>query len=243
VIVNQTLAHRYWPGRDPLGRRFLLDQETAPVEVVGVAANSAYMALGEKPAPFLYLPMGQRFTRTATLHVRTAGSPRRLTEAVRREFHVLDPDLPVLVRPLDDALAEALWLPRTAAELLSLSALVGLSLATVGIYGLAAHGARRRSREIGLCIALGAPKLAIARLVTLRTLGAVGVGLGLGLALVAPLGRWLSRFLYGSVPAGIPMLATALLLVAAAAIASLVPALRALRASATGGLRSLRSRT
>jgi predicted lysophospholipase L1 biosynthesis ABC-type transport system permease subunit len=240
VIVNQTLARRYWPGRDPLGRRFRLDEESAPVEVVGVAANSAYMALGEKPAPFLYLPMSQRFTRTATLHVRTASPPRRLAEAVQRDLHALDPDLPALVRPLDDALAEALWLPRTAAELLSFSALIGLALATVGIYGLAAHGAQRRSREIALRIALGAPKLAIARLVTLRILSAVGVGLGLGLALVAPLGRWLSRFLYGSAPTGIPMLATASLLVAAAAIASLVPALRA---STNGGLRSLRSRT
>lgn len=240
VIVNQTLARRYWPGRNPLGQRFRLDDEAVPVEVVGVAANSAYMALGEQPAPFLYLPMSQRFTPTATLHVRTTNHPRRLVEAVRRNLHVLDPDLPVLVQPLDEALAEALWLPRTAAQLLSLAALVGLALATVGTYGLAAHGARRRSREIVIRVALGAPKLAITRIVALRTLGAVGVGLGLGLALVKPLGRWLSRFLFGPVPVGIPMLAAAALLVAAAGIASLVPALRA---TATGELRSLGTRT
>jgi predicted permease len=227
VIVNQSLAARYWPGQNALGKRFRLDDEAAPVEIVGVAADSVYLTLGEGPTPFLYLPLGQRYVGTATLHVRAAGSPAGLVAQVRRELHAMNPDLPVTVRTLEEALGSALWLPRTAAELISLFALAGFGLAAVGIYGLAAHGAQRRSREIGIRIALGARRAVIARLLTSSTLGAVGGGLALGLALVFPLGRWLSRFLYDAAPKGAAMLAAAAVLAVAATVASLIPALRA----------------
>jgi predicted permease len=221
VIVNETLARRFWPGSGALGQR-LSDGS----EVIGVVRDGKYRTLAEAPRPFLYRSLRQDRRGTQTLVVRTEGDPRPLLSAIRHAVGDLDPRVPVgNPRTLDGSLADALFLPRAAAALLGFFGALGLLLAAVGILGVIAYLASARTREIGLRLALGATRRAVLHWILRRGLAPVAAGLVVGIAMSVSAARGLSGFFTGIWPMDLPALLVAVSLLAVAAVAAgLVPA-------------------
>jgi putative ABC transport system permease protein len=249
VVVNEAMARRLWPGESPLGRRirFLNDPVVAGVtrwhEVVGVVGDVKSRSLDAGEEAVAYVPYAQRvvpFVRGVSLVVRTAADPAALLPAVRRAVLGLDPELPVFdARPLDDVVAESVAGRRFQAVLLQAFAGLALLLAAVGVYGVLSDAVGRRTREIGIRMALGAQPRQVLRLVLGEgmTLALGGLALGVPAALV--LARTLKSFLFGVAP-GDPrtLAAVSLLLAAAALVASYLPARRATRVDPMVALRA-----
>lgn len=198
AIVNESMAARYWPGQDPIGRRFRAYNPTDPLlEVVGVARDSKYVLVFEAPRPYIYLPL-VRDLSLRTLHVRAIGDPAALAPRLEREIKDLAPDLPIAdLRTMDQSLAGIFGylIFRVGALQATAMGLLGLTLALVGVYGVVSFGASLRTREIGIRVALGAQPRDVLRLILGQGLQLVLIGLAIGLAAALAMGRVLSRFL------------------------------------------------
>jgi len=205
VIVNETMARRFWPGESPLGRRlwFPEGRNTAnPLfEIVGVVKDSKYNTLGEPPQSFFYLSALQNYRRQAVLHVRTASAPDLLRSALRDRVLSLNPALLVEVTSMRESLALAFLPARVAASLLGLFGVLGLGLALVGLYGVVSYAVSQRTGEIGLRMALGAQRGDIFRLVIGQGMKLTLLGIALGAAASLALTRLLSSLLVGINPA------------------------------------------
>lgn len=238
-VVNESLAKRFWPGADPLGKRLRVDEESELVVVVGVAEDSKYITLDEDPTPFLYLATTQRYAPRATLTVRATGDPGEILSAVKREARALEGTLPLVdVLTMEGAVRQALWAPRAGAALLSILGLLALTLSSFGVYAITACSAVRRRPEIGIRMALGAHRLMVVKTLVTGGMAAVGVGLCLGLGSAYLVSQAVSRFLYGVGGQNLATFAgTALLLVAVGALANLMPAVRAARMNPSATLR------
>jgi predicted permease len=220
AIINESMAARYWPGQDPIGRRFRAYNLADPLlEIVGVARDSKYVLVFEAPRPYIYLPL-VRDMSLRTLHVRAAGDPAALAPRLEREIKDLAPDLPLAdLQPMNRSLAGIFGylIFRVGALQATGMGLLGLTLALVGVYGVVSFGASLRTREIGIRVALGAQPRDVLRLILGQGLQLVAVGLAVGLAASLAMGRVLSRFLplvdatdwltFGSVSAGLAALA------------------------------------
>jgi ABC-type antimicrobial peptide transport system permease subunit len=191
--------------------------------------DSKYVTVGEAPAPFVYQPLLQRHESGMSLLVRTQGDAAAAIPVVRGEVQKLERNLPLTqARPMTELLAMSLFGARAGALLLGCFGLLALLLATVGLYGVMSYSVSRRTREIGIRMALGAQGGTVLRLVLREgmTLVALGVALGLAVALAAT--RLLTGFLYGVSPTDPAAFAfVALLLSGVALVASLLPARRA----------------
>lgn len=234
AVINQTMADLAWPGEDPIGKRFHFGYPTEPaVEVIGVAEDAKYRYVHEDPQFFIYLPFSQEMPSSATLHVRTAGDPRAILPALRSTIHDLDPALPLAdVDTMEHFVSEALWLERASTGFLGVLGLLALVLAVVGIHGVMAYSVRRRMREFGVRIALGAERGRIVRLILSETGRWLVAGALVGVAAVVFVLRpAVAGFLRGVDPLAtvvLVLLAGAVIAVAALA-GSLRPALRAAR--------------
>ena len=229
VVVNQTLAERFWPKEDPLGKRFTILPSKEVLEIVGVAKDVKYNTLGEEPQLYLYRPLAQEYTSAVTLHVRTAGDPESVLGALRRQVQSLAPAMPLTrVKTMTDVIGELLWAPRVCAMLLGLFGAVALLLVVIGIYGVIAHSIQQRRREIGIRMALGAERAAVVGLFLRQGLLAVAVGLACGLVGAVFAMRKIADLLFGIDPLNpVVFLVTLLLLAAVAAIANYIPTRRA----------------
>ncbi|MEQ9398447.1 MAG: ADOP family duplicated permease [Longimicrobiales bacterium] len=238
AVPNRRLADMMWPGDPALGQRLEISLVDEPLEVVGVAADAKAVSLTEDPQPILYVPMDQHGAPAATLFVRMR-TPAAL-EAARRAVEALDPTLPVFdVTTAQGLVAEDLWTARATATVLGLFGVLGLLLAGVGIYGVVAHSVRERTREMGLRMALGAPRRRVLREVLVRILLVAGAGAAAGTVAAVFTVRAFAGLLQGVTP-GDPVtlgsVVAGLLLVAVAAAA--VPAHRATRVDPMVVLRS-----
>ncbi|HEX8293920.1 MAG TPA: ABC transporter permease [Pyrinomonadaceae bacterium] len=230
VLVNEAFAARHFAGQDPLGRRLSFNGARGPWrEIVGVARDSKYYTLGEARTPFVYLPLAQNHETGMALVVRAGGEPSALAASVRREVQSLEKNLPVAdARPMTEVLGTALYAARTGAAMLTGFGLLALLLAAVGLYGVMAYSVARRTREVGIRMALGARRSDVLRLVLREALTLVACGVALGLAGAWAATRLLAGFLYGvSTTDPFTFLGTTAVLVAAALLACLVPARRA----------------
>jgi predicted permease len=239
AIVSEALARRFWPGQDPVGKRFRFGDITrTPIEVVGVAKDTKVRTLGEEPRPYVYLPYLQA-PDAKQIVLRTAGDPAPLVSAIRREIQAFDPDVPIMtLHTMREHLGFMLYLPRVAAWMLGIFGGVGLLLAAMGLYGVIASTVAQRTREIGIRMALGATPRDVLRVVMQDGAILVSVGLGVGLLLAGLAAQPLSSYLY-SVKGLDPIAfgAQSLLLVGSAFAAMLVPAWRAIRVQPTRALR------
>ena len=198
VIVNETFAARHFPGEEAIGHRLSVRGQRGPwLEIVGVVRDSKYIALGERATPFAYLPLAQNHETGMILHVRAAGDPANLVNAVRGEIQSLDRNLPVPgVAPMTDLLDTSLYAARMGAVLLGAFGLVALLLASVGLYGVMSFSVSRRTREIGVRMALGAQGRDVLGLVLREGMTLVGLGVGFGVLGAFAATRILAGFLY-----------------------------------------------
>ena len=237
AVINETMARRYWPGRDPIGGTVRFGR--GPVTIVGIARDGKYSRLSEEPRNYMYLPMLQNYRPDLLLHIRTDADPALVLPALRAAVTELDPNLPLFdVRTIDDHMRISTFLARMAASMLALFGILGLLLATVGLYGVIALNAALRTREIGVRMALGARRGQVVRLLVRDgiVLGAAGIAAGLALAFGA--GRLVAGQLTGvSGSDPVSFWGTAAVLAAVVALASVLPARRAARLDPLAALR------
>ncbi|MGH9843529.1 MAG: ABC transporter permease [Blastocatellia bacterium] len=227
VIINETMARRYWPDRDAMGQRLKLGKDW--LEIVGIASEVKQRRLNEPPQPFLYLPLLQDYRSNMILVARTALELRAALPAVENVVATLDPNLPIFdVKTLNEHIGVSLFLPRMAATLLSLFGLLALSLAALGLYGVMSYSVSQRTREIGIRISLGAQRRDVLKLILKQGLTLSLIGLAGGLAAALVVTRLIAHLLYG-VSANDPATYTliALLLTGVALVACYLPARRA----------------
>ena len=232
VVINETMAERFWPGQEAIGKRFTFFGDEAFTTVIGVARNAVYNAVGEDPIPFIYQPLRQNYSPQAALHVRGGGDAAGLAGIVRREVQGIDPTLSVFnVRTLEDQAAGALEPLRINVIVLATFGGLALLLASIGLYGVANYSVAQRTREIGVRMALGARPSSVLRLVLGHGLMLVAAGLGVGLLLALVLASAIPQDLLPNVSARDPLTfgATSAGLAAVALVASYIPARRATR--------------
>ena len=230
AIINEHMAKTYWPGQSAIGKRIRLDsRDSAPVEIVGIARNGKYRVHFEPALPYLFLPREQNYRSYATLIVHSRSDMTALAAAVRREIAAIDPDMPLIaVRTIPEYLGGRFSLPNLFSSLLLVFGVVGLTLAAVGIYGVMAYSVSKRTREIGVRMALGAPPAKVLGLVLTQGMKLTLVGVGIGLLLALGAGQALSSILYGvSGSDPLTFTAIALLLALVALAACYIPARRA----------------
>jgi predicted permease len=240
AVINDEMARRLYPGRDPVGERFLLKwPPAAQVEIVGIVKDGKFRDYRSGFEPTVYVPLAQRYNMSMTLEVRAAGNPAAAAASIRREVAALDKDLPLLnVGTLKAHFDNVLSQERLSAFLLTSLGALALVLAAIGIYGVLAYSVARRTREIGIRMALGAE----ARVVIVDMLGGIlrltGIGVGIGLVAALLLGRLIRAMLYGISPADpFVLVAAVVVLVAAALIAGFIPARRASMINPVSALR------
>jgi predicted permease len=241
VVINETMAERFWPGEDAIGKRFKFFGDDQFTTVVGIARNSKYNAVAEDPIPYIYQPMRQNYTPQATLHVGAAGDAGALASAVRREVQQIDPTLSVFnVRTLAEQVSDSLAPLRTNVVIMAAFGGLALLLASIGLYGVASYSVTQRTREIGVRIALGAGRGRVLGLILGQGLVLVGVGLVVGVLAALGLMSLVSPALAPNVNPRSPALlaATAAILSAVALIATSIPAHRAARLDPLRALRT-----
>jgi len=243
AVVTDALVKAVWPGQPALGKRFRFGGDDGPViEIVGVVRGFQEMLLGEAPKPYIFLPVDQAYRTPMTILVETAADPSSVARSIRAVVAGLDPSLPVFdVRTMDDHLrnGQAMLFTRLGSAFATVFGLLALVLATIGVYGVVSYSVAQRTREIGVRMALGARRPAILRLVVGQGLRLGWIGLGIGLVLsVATMGV-VSSVLYGVGPRDPVVLGAVVgLLTLVVAVASLVPARRAMRIDPMTSLRS-----
>ncbi len=199
VVINESMARRYWPGESALGRR--IDIARAPHRVVGVCRDFRTESFRDAPIPQAYLPLSQSAADAAlggtTLVVR-GPSQGATADLIRREVRKLDPAVALFgIDSYDERLGGQLLAQRLGSSLLGLFGVLSLALAAVGIYGVVSYAVEQRTREIGIRFALGARAGDVTSLVLSQSAAPLAIGLGLGLALGAAAARLLRGFLYG----------------------------------------------
>jgi len=229
-IINQTLAHRFWPGESAIGKR-LRSESGNWIEVIGLAQDSTYEARDEGPKAVLYRPAAQQYSPTMTLFLKTTGAPGAAASLVRSRVADLDPNLLAYnIIPLSDRLDLGFLPNRAAAIVAGILGIGALLLGTIGTYGVICFVVQQRRREIGIRIALGAQSGQVAKLIAGQGFKWTAVGLACGLPAAIGVSVVLRRFLFG-VAAADPeaLLGVAALLALSAVIACYAPARRASR--------------
>ena len=240
AIVNAHFAKHYWPGGDAVGKHIRLDNSAgAPVEIVGVAQTIKGQNMAN-PTDFVYMPLAQHPVARMVLMLRSSSDPLELVQPVKNAVRSLDPNLPMLqTRAYEEFyLNQTVRGPRIAIDLVGTMGLVGLLLAIAGLYGLVAYNVSRRTREIGIRMALGAVSSDVLRLVMGKGFVLVGIGTGLGLVMGFALEQLMNSMLFDS--GGVDVVAYLIVvpsLFLVAMLAAYVPARRACRIAPTQALR------
>ncbi len=237
VIINEALAARYYPGQDPVGR--WIDFNREDWQIVGVAGSMRMTSMAAAPEPQLYLPAEQNPRSGRYVLVRSAGALPPAVDDIRRVMAELDPTIAMTeIATLEDRTERATAPERFRAVLFSSLGLIALVLSSLGIYGVLADSVTRRTREIGIRMALGEEQGAVKRRVVGSAFKTVVVGAAVGVVLAIGAGRWLTQFLVGVDPWNIPALvATVSVLTLVALAAAYVPARNASRVDPLVALR------
>jgi macrolide transport system ATP-binding/permease protein len=241
AIVNETFAKKFFPGQDPIGKRFNFSGADKPFwEIIGVCGDGKYNSLGEEPKAALFRPQWRDYSTAVSLVARTKGDPKTVLAAMQREMRSLDPTLPLYgMKTLKDHMKIPLFPAKIAAGALGSFGVLALILAAVGIYGVMSYVVAGRTREIGLRMALGARTGNVRRLILRQgmSLALIGSVIGLGIAFATT--RLLKSVLYG-VEATDPttFIGVTLLLTIVAMLACWIPALRASRVDPMVALRA-----
>lgn len=230
VIIDESMAERFWPGENPINKRLSFKSAEGPwLTVVGVVRGIRLVSLQEEASATVYTPFLQRPRKTMITLVRTAVTPLALTADVRRTVAAIDPDQPIQdVKPMQEYVSDSLAKPRFNMLVLTLFSLVALLLAALGIYSVLAYTVSQSQHEIGVRLALGAQRASVVGLVVKRALLLVALGLGLGLLAALASSRVISSLLFDVKPTdALTYIAICLVLLLSALAASVFPARRA----------------
>jgi predicted permease len=226
TVISQTMAERFWPGQEVLGRQIVADGTAC--QIVGVVEDAKINSIHETPEPYMYFPFAQMPSDYSTLIVEAESNPKALTARMLSEIQRVDRNVPVSVRTVHYLMQQAFWDDQMAAGFVGALGLLGIFLGAIGLYGVVAFTVNRRSREIGIRMALGAERRDILRLVLGQglTLAAIGAGIGLVASLAAM--RLLSAMLYGVRPTDpLTFAGSSALVILVALAACWIPARRA----------------
>jgi putative ABC transport system permease protein len=243
VVISETMARRYWPGQDPIGKRIGTGRIQRPedwTQVIGVVKDVRQFELAADVRPQMYLPHTQRgFFPSDDLVVKTDVDPASMASTVRNAVWEIDKDQPVSnIRTMEEILLDSIARQRFSMLLLAIFAAVALALAAVGIYGVMSYSVAQRTHEIGIRMALGAAGGDVLGLVVRQTVRLVVIGAVLGLAGALALGRALTSLVFEVKPSDpTTLVAVTVLLGVVAIIATLVPAVRATRVTPLVALR------
>jgi macrolide transport system ATP-binding/permease protein len=237
AVVNETMAQSYWQGRSPLGQRLQLEGRW--MQVVGIAEDSKYSSVREKPTPFFFVPLRQNSLRGSVLNIRTPLAPQTTATAIAREVHALDANVaPYEVITMQEQLDRSTSAQMVAVTLVGILGALALVLAAIGLYGVMSYAVSQSTRELGLRMALGAGASNLLRLVLSRGLALTGAGVLLGAATALLLTRLLGNLLYQVSPRDPVAFGCAFAVMAVVSVAAcLLPAWRAAR---TDPMRALR---
>lgn len=243
VIINETMARRFWPGEDPLGKRFKYggDESEAPwMTIVGVIGDMRRTGYDAPVRYETFFPLATDPGPRMTLVVRTAGDPLGLANAVRAEVRGIDAEQPVYdIQSMDQLLSTMVAQRRFSMTLLGSFAGLALLLGLVGVYGVTSYLVTQRTREVGLRLALGAEPGQLVRMVVRQGMSVAAVGIGIGLLGALAVARLMAGLLYGVGPTDVvTLLAVTALLALATLLANYVPARRAARVDPLVALRS-----
>jgi predicted permease len=229
AIINETMARKYWPGKDPVGQR--LKAKDRWLQIVGIAKNSNYHTKTETPIPFFYVPLRQNFRVQNALLIRTPETPGAMMKALAREVHALDPNLaPLITDRLQDQIDAISYSQRLAATLVALFGTMALFLAAIGLYAVVSYTVSQETRELGLRMALGASTKDLMRLVMSRGLLLTTSGVGIGVVAAIVLTRFMGNMLYRVSPHDPLAFGLAFVVIALASlVACFLPAWRATR--------------
>jgi predicted permease len=249
AIVNETMAQRFWPGQDAIGKRFRVAVEPGAgggettvnrlVEVIAVAKNSKYRTLGEDPTSHMYLPLWQDYNGSMAMLVRSSVEPVQMMRTVRGELLKLDQDPQAFFpRTMEEHMSVVLVGGKLGALLFGLFGIIALFLAALGIYGVISYSSNQRIPEMGIRMALGAQSTDIFKLILGQGILLALIGVGLGLVASFALTRFLSSLLFGvSATDPLTFALITLLLIAVAMVACYLPARRATRVDPLMALR------
>jgi len=241
VLISESMARRFWPNENPLGKHLTLTfYPDAVREIVGVVGDVKLDSLDEnRPVATVYWPLDQIFASPSepwrsfgmSLTVRLSVDPMAAASAVTSAVHQVDPEAPVIdVISMNELISRSLSPQRSNMLLLAAFAGLALLLTAVGIYSVLSYAVRRRVREIGIRMALGASHSDVLRMVVADGMKPILLGVGIGFAVALALGRVVSSLIYGVLPTDpLTFAAVALLLVAVGLLATAVPAYRATR--------------
>jgi predicted permease len=248
VIINEALANLFWPGREAIGQKVRFGADEKYAEVVGVTPNGKYRTLGEKARPYIYRPVRQQADQDLILLARvaidandardTAAAPVAIA-TLRQSLREFEQQVPAMqFESLEDRISVSLLLPRVAASLFGFLGLLGLALASIGLYGVIAYTTSQRTHEIGIRMALGAKSREILQLILRQGLILGAAGVAIGLAAAFAITRLLTVMLYGiSATDAVTFLGISLLLLLISLVASYIPARRATRVDPLVALR------
>jgi predicted permease len=239
AIVNETFAHLLFAKENPLGSHVRVSSAAGPIEVVGIVEDGKYQSLGEDPRPAVFLPMTQVTTRWTTLVARSSLPPSTVAALLRKTVLDLDPEITLFnAGSLKDQLALPLFPARMAATVLGVFGVFAMALAATGLFALMSYTVARRTREIGIRMALGARRAQVLSSLLGRTLLLCAAGACLGAIATLAAGRLLSAVLYGVSPRDPTTYGVALfLMIAVALLACWTPATRAIRTDPVRALR------
>jgi predicted permease len=199
AIVNEAMARKYWPNQSPLGKRFHATTYTGrEYEVVGVSADYKVSTIGEGATPYIHYAVSQRPDNGEEIIARTRGDAGALLAAMRRELLALEPNVLFLDNQTMDAQVAATLLPAKAGAIsVSAVGIVAMALASIGLYGVIAYSVARRTREIGIRMALGANRSSVVGLVMRQGLAIAAIGVAVGTVLSLGAAKAVASALYG----------------------------------------------
>ena len=241
IVVNEAFVNRHFPGEQAMGKRISFRGVQGPWnEIVGIVRNSKYLTIGETATPIAYLPLSQNNENGMTLHVRTSVDPSTLVAAIRLEIQSLDKNLPVNnVSTMTDSIGNSLYAARMGAILLGGFSVLAVVLAAVGLYGVMSFSVSRRTREIGIRMALGGDATSVLRMIMKDGMLMVVIGIVIGLGAAKMFTRLLGSFLYNiSTTDVITFVSIPILLLVMALLACFLPARRATKIDPMEALRS-----
>ena len=238
AIINQAAAAHFWPGEDPIGKRLHFLGDNAPAEVVGVARNANYQAIGEEPQAFIYLSLLQFYVPTTVMYIRTSGDPEAVALAVRRAMQPLDRNLLLQSESIAFTIRESLWAQRLSAGLLTVFGALALLLSTMGIYGVISYSVTQRAREIGVRMALGATVGDVQIMIMREGIRLVAIGVLVGMTIAMAASRVIQSMLFAiSARDAATFVLVPSVLTLVAILACWVPARRATRIDPSTALR------